>query len=140
MTHFFLPTESATITAAEKIAHQIKAPAVIFLHGELGAGKTTFVRGLLRAWGYAGLVKSPSYTLVESYSLNDIMVHHFDLYRLTSPDELYEIGFNDYLTPNAILFIEWPEKGGNLLPKAQLICQFEIKGNGRELSIAHAHS
>src|SRR3989338_11198428 len=122
-----LKTEQDTLDAAAKIAATLQSPAVVYLQGELGAGKTTFARGLLRAWGYRGIVKSPSYTLVESYALNAIMVHHFDLYRLRSPHELHEMGFGDYFTSNALVLIEWPERGGELVPKANRIGRFHMK-------------
>src|SRR5690606_367478 len=90
---------------------------IIFLQGPLGAGKTTLVRGFFRALGYQGTIKSPTYTLVESYLINNQPYFHFDLYRLAHPHELFDIGFEDYLQINSICLIEWPEKAKEILPK-----------------------
>lgn len=100
-------------------------PLTIFLHGSLGSGKTTFVRSFLLNAGIKGHIKSPSYSLVEEYKVNNLFFYHFDLYRLKSPDELEEIGLRDYVQPNAVLLFEWPEKGENFLPKADLDCYIE---------------
>jgi tRNA threonylcarbamoyladenosine biosynthesis protein TsaE len=120
----------------EKIAQvigQINAPLLILLNGDLGAGKTTLSRGILNGLGHRGSVKSPTYTLVEPYDLEIGKVFHFDLYRLVDPEELYDIGFNDYLTESQLCMIEWPDKGGSLLPKADMSLQINSNGTGRQV-------
>lgn len=106
---------------------------MIFLHGTLGTGKTTFARGFLEGLGCRDKVKSPTYTLIESYELADREVHHFDFYRLSNPDELNDIGAHDYFSSSAICLIEWPEKGFPLLPQADLCGYFSFDGEGRKL-------
>ena len=108
---------------------------LVTLAGELGAGKTTLVRGLLRAAGHAGLVKSPTFSLVELYELNSNVVYHFDLYRLTDPEELEYIGMRDYLSANAICVVEWPEKAANILPMGDIHIMIDRVGRGREVRI-----
>ena len=120
----------------EKIAQvigQINAPLLILLNGDLGAGKTTLSRGILNGLGHRGSVKSPTYTLVEPYDLEVGKVFHFDLYRLVDPEELYDIGFNDYLSESQLCMIEWTDKGGRLLPKADISMQINSNGTGRQV-------
>lgn len=112
-----LPDEPATMAAANGLARGIalagrlgELPVTIYLRGDLGAGKTTFVRGVLMALGYEGRVKSPTYALVEVYRVSSLNLYHFDFYRLRDPNEWHEAGFRDSLTASAISLIEWPEK------------------------------
>ena len=108
-----------------------KNHGLIFLSGELGAGKTTFSRGFLRFFGHIGAVKSPTYTLVEPYELDTVSVYHFDLYRLTDQEEFYYLGFEDYFTSSSICLIEWPEKAGDFLPCCDIDINIHIKGEER---------
>lgn len=114
-------------------------PCLIFLEGDLGAGKTTLVRGFLRERGHEGAVRSPTYTLVEPYLLDGITLYHLDLYRLVDAEELEFLGLREMLDGRAILFIEWPERGGGVLPEPDLRIRIGHLDNGRELSL-HAGS
>lgn len=111
---------------------------VIFLHGNLGAGKTTLVRGMLAAFGHTGSVKSPTFTLVEDYALPNRQIFHFDLYRLSDPEELEYIGIRDYLQPGAICLFEWPEKAQKYLPIPHITCYIDILKSGRNVTIVEA--
>src|SRR3990167_4114599 len=111
----FLNSVEATETCAATLGSLISAPANIYLEGQLGAGKTTFVKGFLRGLGYEGLVKSPTYTLVEIYAMNDLVLLHADLYRIKDPVELENMGFRDYFNPNTISLIEWASHAKNAL-------------------------
>ncbi len=122
-----LVDEAATLAFGAEIASILVGnpdkSGVIFLHGDLGAGKTTLVRGILRGLGFEGRVKSPTYTLVELYAISRLNLYHFDFYRLTDPDEWHEAGFRDLMNQGAVCLIEWPEKAlgaGVPLPTADL--------------------
>jgi tRNA threonylcarbamoyladenosine biosynthesis protein TsaE len=119
-----------------KLAHACLPGTIVFLEGELGAGKTTLVRGFLRAFGYADAVKSPTYTIVEPYHLPQGDIFHFDLYRLHKPEALEEIGIRDYLTAKAICLIEWPDRGTGQLPEPDLVCAIEFATAGRKILLA----
>jgi tRNA threonylcarbamoyladenosine biosynthesis protein TsaE len=132
---FFLADESATTALAQRLAARLKPGMVIYLHGDLGAGKTTLVRAVLNALGYTGRVKSPTYTLVETYHIAGLDLRHFDLYRLHDEDEWEAAGFRDEFDGHNIFFIEWPEHAPGLIPQADLKINFEILVQGRNLAI-----
>lgn len=136
---YFLVDEQATLALGQRIARCIQAPMVIWLEGDLGMGKTTLTRGILRGLGYQGTVKSPTYTLVESYTLNDTTVHHFDLYRFSTPEEWEDAGLNELITANSIALIEWPQQGGYYTPQPDWLIQFHNQPSGRLLSLT-SHS
>ncbi|MCP3866837.1 MAG: tRNA (adenosine(37)-N6)-threonylcarbamoyltransferase complex ATPase subunit type 1 TsaE [Gammaproteobacteria bacterium] len=117
------------------IAAEAEKTCIIYLEGELGAGKTTLVRGFLRGLGYQGNVKSPTFTLLEPYILEHRSVFHLDLYRLADPEELDYLGLRDLLEKDAALLIEWPDRGGGQLPAADLVVTIEYQGEGRSLDL-----
>jgi tRNA threonylcarbamoyladenosine biosynthesis protein TsaE len=127
--------EKEMLAFAETFARKVDGGTIIFLYGSLGAGKTTFTRGFLHGLGYVGKVKSPTYTLVEPYEVGERKIFHFDLYRLTHPDELEQMGIRDYFTEDSICLIEWPENGFSLLPTADVACHFAFNKEGREVRI-----
>lgn len=134
-----LPAEHDTLQFGIVLAHAIAAGAIIYLHGELGAGKTTLARGILRGLGYQDKVKSPTYTLVEPYHIAGRAIFHFDLYRLLTPSDLQQLGIQEYFTPTSITLVEWPEKGADLLPEPDLNCYIESTTEGRVIKI-EAHT
>jgi tRNA threonylcarbamoyladenosine biosynthesis protein TsaE len=118
-----------------ELFQSLESKSVVFLHGELGAGKTTLVRGYLRAAGYTGTVKSPTYNLVEEYTVAGQKLFHFDLYRLNDPEELEWVGISDYFNQDSVCFIEWPDKGKGFLPKPDVVITLSVQGQGRVAEI-----
>ncbi|MBF8269774.1 MAG: tRNA threonylcarbamoyl adenosine modification protein YjeE [Gammaproteobacteria bacterium] len=117
----------------QRYAAGCPAGARIYLQGDLGAGKTTWVRGFLRGWQYTGTVKSPTYTLVETYHVHGQTIHHLDLYRINDPDELESIGIREYLDGAGICLVEWPEKGGELLAAPDIMVGIAMNGFKRNV-------
>lgn len=133
---FQLMNEQATKRLAEQLALVVGKQAVIYLYGELGAGETSLVRYFIKGLGYSGLVKSPTYTLVEPYKLGEVNLYHYDLYRLNNSEELEFIGLRDYLDTIALHFIEWPERGREYLPLPDLSCTITMgKDSSRTLTL-----
>ena len=137
--NYHLADESATIAMGKKLAdivkRSLKQGLVVYLYGDLGAGKTTLTRGFVQGMGHNGHVKSPTYTLVEPYELNEWLVYHFDLYRLSDPEELEYMGIRDYFADNCCCFIEWPEKGHGMIKAPDLQINLAYSDEQRTLSI-----
>ena len=141
-----LDDEAATLACGARFAKSLQAGLVVYLHGDLGAGKTTFTRGVLRGLGHMGKVKSPTYTLVEPYDIQlcqnlinnnfKCMLYHFDLYRFTSEDEWEAAGFREYFSPQSICMIEWPEKAQQVLPQADIDVQLSLYNAGRQVQFS----
>ena len=131
-----LENEAETKEIGAKVASCLKGGEIIYLKGELGTGKTTLVRGALNGFGHTGNVKSPTFTIVEPYSIDDHVIYHFDLYRLDDPEELESLGIRDYCDGQSICFFEWPEKGGDFLPDADILISLSYQNEGRALEIS----
>ncbi|AVP97672.1 tRNA (adenosine(37)-N6)-threonylcarbamoyltransferase complex ATPase subunit type 1 TsaE [Ahniella affigens] len=134
-----LADEAATLALAARLALALKPPLLIALEGNLGAGKTTLARGVIQTLAPGTRVKSPTYTLVESYPVPFGAIHHFDLYRLVDPDELEQIDLAGFADANAVLLIEWPDKGGERTAYPDLRVQLAYDGAGRTAQV-HALS
>ncbi len=130
----FLADEAATLAMGASIARIIDPGLFIALSGDLGAGKTTLTRGILRGLGYEGKVKSPTYTLVELYNLSKLDLYHFDFYRFNDPQEWREAGFSDYFGGTGVCLVEWPERVTDL-PRADLTISLDMQGDGRRVRI-----
>lgn len=133
---YLLPDSESTESFGAALAACCEPGSVLFLYGNLGAGKTTLVRGFLCALGHHGAVKSPTYTLVEPYDLDSRRIYHFDLYRLGDPEELEYLGIRDYFDGQSISLVEWPERGEGLLPQALLKVQIDYLDGGRRITLS----
>lgn len=128
--------EAAMVQFGVELGQSLSGGALVFLDGDLGAGKTTLCRGILASFGHQGAVKSPTYTLVETYQLVNASLHHFDLYRLGDPEELEFIGIRDYLGEGNFCLIEWPNRGRGILPEPDLEVAITVAGEGRDITVA----
>jgi tRNA threonylcarbamoyladenosine biosynthesis protein TsaE len=131
----FLPDEAATAALGAALARALEPGLSIHLIGDLGAGKTTLVRGALRELGHAGPVKSPTYTLVEVYELPRLHLHHFDFYRFHDPREWIDAGFRESFNGRIVSMIEWPQRAGPLLPSPDVEITLAASGSGRSASL-----
>lgn len=139
---FHLHDEAGTFALGAALSRALVPGLTIYLHGDLGAGKTALTRALLHAAGYTGHVKSPTYTLVEPYTVNIsqqlVEVMHFDLYRMGSPEEFLEAGFREHFNESNICIVEWPEKAENILPIPDINVTLDVSGDGRDVKLCGA--
>jgi tRNA threonylcarbamoyladenosine biosynthesis protein TsaE len=141
MQHFtaYLPDESATLELGAALARALVPGLVIYLHGDLGAGKTALTRALIQAAGHQGTVKSPTYTLSEPYRVQldgqSVDIIHYDLYRMASPEEFLDAGFREDFDGNNICIVEWPEKGEPVLPPPDVRVLLDVSGAGRTVEL-----
>lgn len=135
LVNIVLSDEKASEHFASRLASCLCPSLILTFSGDLGAGKTTIIRALLRHLGVQSAIKSPTFSLVESYICNQLIIHHFDLYRIHQVEELEYIGFRDYFTQESICCIEWAENAGEALPQIDLRFKLNIKGTGREMQI-----
>src|SRR5689334_7415975 len=130
----FLPDEASTLELGRALSQVLEPGLVIYLEGDLGAGKTTLARGILRGLGYVGRVKSPTFTLVEAYSFFKLNLYHFDFYRFNNPRELADSGLTELFNESAVCLIEWPEKASGL-PRADVRIQIRVTNDGRTVDL-----
>lgn len=132
----YLPDEAATLAVGAELVELLDGAPLVFLYGRLGAGKTTLVRGILRALGHTGSVKSPTYTLLEPYEVGGRTIYHFDLYRIGDGGELDFIGIDELMDADAIKLVEWPERGVGRLPEPDLVIRLSLEGEGRRVEVS----
>lgn len=130
-----LPDEAATLDLGRRLAAALRPGDVVWLEGDLGAGKTTLVRGLLRAAGDSGAVKSPTYTLVEVHPVSGIYFYHFDFYRFNQPEEYLDAGLDEYFSGNGVCLVEWPDKALPYLAQPDLRIALHLHGSGRRAEL-----
>lgn len=139
-----LADEDAVAALAAALAPALHEGGVIHLHGDLGAGKTTFARALIAALGVSGRIKSPTYSLIESYRADGLAIHHLDLYRIADAGELEWLGLDEIADGASLILVEWPERGGTALPRPDLVLEFAYAPVGRQLALhprsARGHS
>jgi tRNA threonylcarbamoyladenosine biosynthesis protein TsaE len=131
----YLADEAATIAFGATLVPELADAPVVFLRGQLGAGKTTLVKGILRALGHQGSVKSPTYTLLEPYEVSGRTVYHLDLYRIGDSEELDFIGIDELMDAEAIKLVEWPERGAGRLPEPDVEIRLSLEGEGRRVEV-----
>ena len=131
VTSDYIEDEAAMLRYGEALARALAPTELVFLEGELGMGKTTLARGILRGLGFTGHVKSPTYTLVEPYEVGGSRVYHFDFYRINDPEELEYLGLDDLLSESAIKLVEWPERAHGRLPRPDRIVRIRAERDGR---------
>ena len=129
------PDEEAMLALGSHLSQLLKGSGAVFIRGQLGAGKTTLCRGLLRAMGHSAAVKSPTFTMVEPYEIGASIVFHFDLYRLSDPGELDYIGIDEYFAGGGLCLVEWPEKAVGCLPQHDLEIFIDVSGEKRNISV-----
>ncbi|MDH5546970.1 MAG: tRNA (adenosine(37)-N6)-threonylcarbamoyltransferase complex ATPase subunit type 1 TsaE [Gammaproteobacteria bacterium] len=132
--------EDDTLRLGQKLARSVYAGEKIYLHGDLGAGKTTLVRGFLQAMGHKGAVRSPTYSLVEHYFYKNLRVFHFDLYRLGDASELEYMGIRDYFFGNSVCLVEWADRGRGVLPAADIEVKLEYSGTASRRAHLESHT
>ena len=131
VTSDYIADEAAMLRYGEALANTVGSAELVFLEGDLGMGKTTLVRGLLRGLGFTGHVKSPTYTLVEPYEFGGLRVYHFDFYRINDPEELEYLGLDDLLSEPAIKLVEWPQRAHGRLPRPDRVVRIRAERDGR---------
>jgi tRNA threonylcarbamoyladenosine biosynthesis protein TsaE len=132
----YLADEAATIAYGRELAADLEPGVLVYLTGDLGAGKTTLVRGILRGLGYSGSVKSPTYTLLEPYELPALTVYHFDFYRIGDGRELEFIGIDELMDSQAVKLVEWPERAAGHIPAADIQITLQVENEGRRIEVA----